>query len=219
VRLRGLFVLAALLCWGCGSAPTIQEAASLVGASPLFKKEYKANITFGERCDGLAVPPGSPKAYMDKMYPDYVFLADQGLIKITPAFEVHPNWWWQKPPAVCVREMKRIAQTSNEIASQQRTYYMWTASPTEKGTSLGIPAAGGEVVIASKELEQVTGVEEVEDDVFDATYWWRWAPSKIGESTPALIDHLTKKSKTMSGAARLQKQDGGWTVLSVSDQS
>jgi hypothetical protein len=156
---------------------------------------------------------------LEKLYPEYVLLAEQGLIKISGLIEVHPNWWWQNPPAACVRAMKEIARTSNELASQQRTYYYWTSTPTTKGTEIGIPAKGGEIVIASKELEQVTGIEKAEDDFFDATYWWKWTPTKIGQTAPRLIEHQTKKSRTLAGTARLQKQDNGWTVLSVSDQS
>jgi hypothetical protein len=219
VRVRGSVLLAAILCCSCGSAPSTEETVALLASSPLFKKEYKARIEFGEHCDGLAVAPGSPEAYMEKMYPEYLRLAEQGFIKITTAIDTHPNWWWQNPPAICVREMKKIAATSNEIASQQRTYYYWTSAATPKGNELGIPPKGGEIVLASKEVEQVTGIEKTEDELFEATYWWKWSPTKIGQAVPKLIEYQTKKSKTLSGTARLQNKDDGWTIVSVSDQS
>jgi hypothetical protein len=219
VRVRGTIVLLAALSCACSSKPTPEEARAALAASPMFKKDYTARIEFGEHCEGMAVASFSPDAYMLKTYPEYLMLAEQGFIKISQAVEAHPNWWWQNPPAVCVRAMKEIARTSNEVASQMRTYYYWTSAPTKKGTEAGIPEKGGEVVLASKEIEQLTGVEATEKGDFEATYWWRWSPSAIGQAVPKLMDIQTKKSKTLAGTARLQKQDGTWQVLSVSDQS
>jgi hypothetical protein len=221
MRLRGTMLLAAMMIWapGCDSGPSRDEARALVAASPLFRKDYTTRLAFGEQCDGMTIASSDANAYLREKHADYVLLATNGLLKLTDPYIVHPSWWWQNPPAICVKALEQISRETNREAAVMRTYYYWSAAVTEKGRMLRIPEGGGDVMIATKEIQQITELAKEEDGRLEARYRWRWAPSPVGEAAPQLVEALTTRSRQMFGTARLTRGDKGWQVVEVSDTS
>jgi hypothetical protein len=208
-----------ILSTACGSKLSNEQAFALVADSPLFKREYVSQLSFGERCDGVAVAATNAESYVREKHADMVLLAEEGLLKLDEPYIVHPTWHWQNPPALCIRRLKEIARATNDEAAVMRTYYHWTVSVTPKGRELGIPLKGGEVTVATKVLEQITDLTEAEDGAVEARYRWRWAPTKLGEAAPKLLAALAERSKRPFGTARLVKEGDTWIVASVSDTS
>lgn len=188
------------------------EAAEKIVAAPVFQEPPKVNLRSGTFCEvNTDLNRYQFEALLAQPFMrDTTFGIQEGLITVTSkrmhqGSELIVDMF----PDACRPAYERLGRTTSLAAIYP--YWLWTQVITKKALAAGIPATGGEYVVATKQMATVSGISVIDPATRRAEFYWHWIATpiatKIGVTPPP--------TTAATGTAMFRKYDDGWRVENV----